>query len=56
MLYPVHTVDTTGLIWILFIFFGIVIGTIIQLIVLRIAMLFPPVKAMVRWIIETALR
>ena len=39
---------------ILIIFVCIVIGSIIQLIALRIAMFFPPVRALVRHILDTA--
>lgn len=36
------------------IFLGIVLSTIIQLLLLRVAMLFPPVRRMVRWILNCA--
>lgn len=38
------------------IFLGIVLSTIIQLLLLRVAMFFPPVRHMVRWILDYAER
>ena len=37
------------------IFLCIVLSSIVQLLLLRVAMIFPPVRTLVRWIMDTAL-
>lgn len=58
MLYIPKNLPAEGIAGILFliliIFAAIVIGSIIQLIALRIAMFFPPVRALLRHIMDTA--
>lgn len=58
MLYIPKNLPAEGIAGILFliliIFVAIVIGSIIQLIALRIAMFFPPVRALLRHIMDTA--
>lgn len=39
---------------IILIFIGIVLATTINLLILRLAMIFPPVRHLVRWIIDSA--